>query len=145
MTLRADPEKVRQWQQRSRKRIATKLRLKSRNGMKRSSKRIGAGRRMNEWSKVWAFLKPRLEAAGRTACEFDWPEVAHECWGPIDPAHSKKRREMQGDDIYAVAISCREFHKYLDECCTHERMEQLVLEAINRHGGLILPAQKGNQ
>jgi len=97
------------------------------------------GPRATEWSAAWRFLKPRLQAAGRTRCEFDWPDVAHECWGPLDPAHSKKRHEMQEGDIYAVAISCREFHNYLDQVCSHSRMEELVLEAINRHGGMILP------
>ena len=120
--------------------------------MKRSRMTIATGkmrsarRRINqlgprglEWKAVWRFLKPRLQAAGRTRCEFDWPDVAHECWGPLDPAHSKKRHEMQEGDIYAVAISCREFHNYLDQVCSHSRMEELVLEAINRHGGMILP------
>lgn len=103
------------------------------------------GPRTLAWRVAWRFLKPKLEAAGRTRCEFDWPEVAHECWGPIDPAHSKKRFQMQENDIYAVAISCREFHDYLDTMCSHDRMEELVLEAINRHGGLILPSNGGSK
>ncbi len=52
---------------------------------------------------------------------------------------------MQENDIYAVAISCREFHDYLDTMCSHDRMEELVLEAINRHGGLILPSNGGSK
>lgn len=97
------------------------------------------GPRTREWQSVWRFLKPRLKAAGRTSCEFDF--IEHECWGRLDPCHSKKRREMQGDDIYAVAIGCQNIHTYLDEVCKHEFMEKLVLEAINRHGGLILPKE----
>jgi len=98
------------------------------------------GRRTNDWRRAWRFLKPRLEAAGRTRCEFDFLE--HECGGPLDPVHSKKRRLMEGDDIYTVAIGCRRAHQILDEQRTHEEMESLVLRAINNHGGLILPEVK---
>jgi hypothetical protein len=46
---------------------------------------------------------------------------------------------MEGSDIYAVAIACRNFHDHLDLECSHEEMESLVMEAIERAGGLILP------
>jgi hypothetical protein len=95
------------------------------------------GRRTNDWRRAWRWLKPRLEARGRTQCEFDF--IPHECGGGLDPAHSKKRRLMSGTDIYAVAISCRNFHRVLDEKMTHQEMERTVLRAIERHGGLILP------
>lgn len=97
------------------------------------------GPRGLEWRQVWQWLKPRLQAAGRTRCEFDF--IEHDCWGRLDPCHSKKRREMQGNDIYAVAIGCQNIHAWLDEQCTHEFMEQTVMEAINRHGGMILPSR----
>lgn len=104
------------------------------------------GRRTKAWSKVWRWLKPRLEKAGRTSCEFDFLE--HNCSGPLDPAHSKKREEMQGLDIYAVALGCRTIHNYLDGVhvypplgrrFTHAEMEEAVMKAINRHGGMIVP------
>src|SRR5438477_1172115 len=111
-----------------------------RNGRPERARRIGAGRRMKEWRRVWAWLKPRLEAAGRTHCEFDF--IIHECEGPLDPCHSKKRREMEGDDIYAVALGCRKVHRILDEKYDHETMEVAVMHAINRHGGMITPAME---
>lgn len=95
------------------------------------------GRRSKEWRRVWDWLKPRLEKAHRTQCEFDF--IPHNCFGPLDPAHSKKRNKMQGDDIYAVAIACRNIHRVLDEVYTHTAMEKAVMYAINRSGGLILP------
>src|ERR1044071_2794977 len=98
------------------------------------------GRRTNDWRRAWRFLKPRLEAAGRTSCEFGF--ISHECFGRLDPCHSKKRRLMQGDDIYIVAIGCQNVHQILDQEFTHEEMEQAVLKAINDHGGLILPDRK---
>jgi hypothetical protein len=104
------------------------------------------GRRTNDWRRAWRFLKPRLEARGRTHCEFSF--IPHECGGGLTPAHSKKRRLMEGDDIYAVAIACRAVHGILDGVIpnpsigrrmNHEDMERAVLFAIERAGGLILP------
>src|SRR5690242_18355275 len=83
-------------------------------------KRLGAGPRMKEWRRVWTWLKPKLEAAGRTRCEFD--HLPHGCSGILTPAHSRKRREMQGEEIYEVALACTSAHQILDERLTHERM-----------------------
>lgn len=98
------------------------------------------GPRTREWQRVWRFLKPKLEAAGRTKCEFYF--ILHNCCGILDPVHSKKRRMMKGADIYKVAIGCRNVHDYLDLECPHEEMERLVMEAIERAGGLILPERE---
>lgn len=102
---------------------------------------LKAGRRMKEWARVWAWLKPRLEAAGRTRCEFDF--IPHECSLILDPCHSKKRREMNAPiDIYTVAIGCRTVHRILDETMGHADMEAAVCRAVLNHGGLILPERK---
>lgn len=102
--------------------------------------RLKAGRRMKDWARVWAWLKPRLEAAGRTRCEFD--HVPHVCSNILTPAHSKKRREMEGNEIYEVALACTNVHKLLDEKMSHEAMYVSVNYAIERAGGLILPAAR---
>jgi hypothetical protein len=98
------------------------------------------GRRTKDWRAAWRFLKPELEKRGRTGCEFKF--IPHECWGPLDPAHSKKRNKMKGNDIYAVAIACRYIHNFMDYECTHEQMELFVLHAIDLAGGMILPEEK---
>lgn len=95
------------------------------------------GRRTNDWRAVWRWLKPRLEAANRTRCEFDF--IPHTCGQILDPAHSKKRNKMNGADIYSVSIACRNVHQILDEQMGHEEMEAAVMRAIENHGGLILP------
>lgn len=104
------------------------------------------GRRTNDWLTVWRWLKPKLQAAHRTGCEFGF--MPHVCGGPIDPCHSRKRREMQGNDIYAVALGCRNVHEILDGLTaypplgrrlTHTEMERAVKKAIRNAGGLILP------
>jgi hypothetical protein len=89
----------------------------------------------------WAWLKPRLEAAGRTGCEFKGI-VPHDCWGEIWPCHSRKRRVWEGDDIFAIALGCQQIAGYLDEKLSHAEMERAVLAAISRAGGLILPEVK---
>lgn len=107
---------------------------KRRKGLRR------VGPRTKAWLTIWRWLKPRLEAAGRTSCEFDW--IPHECWGRLDPAHSKKRRLWKGNDIYTVAIACQNVHAILDEQMAHEDMERSVIKAIDQHGGLILPKER---
>jgi hypothetical protein len=111
-----------------------------RSALKRSQRPINkTGRRVADWRKAWRFLKPELEKRGRTGCEFRF--IPHECWGPLDPAHSKKRNKMKGHDIYMVAIACRYIHNFLDYECTHEQMELFVLHAIDLAGGPILPEE----
>lgn len=104
------------------------------------------GRRTSDWIEAWRFLKPRFKAAGRTGCEFDF--LKHDCGGPIDPCHSKKRGQMHGPDIYSVALGCRQIHDYLDGIyvypplgrrMSHSEMEEAVMRAIDNAGGLILP------
>jgi hypothetical protein len=98
------------------------------------------GRRTNDWLKAWRFLKPELEARGRTGCEFGF--IPHDCWGRIDPCHSKKRRMMEGNDIYILALGCAQAHRILDEAMSHAEMETAVLRAIQANGGLILPKRE---
>lgn len=112
-----------------------------RTPMARSRTRIKkSGRRTREWAAVWQYLKPRLEAAGRTRCELTF--IPHVCSEILDPVHSKKRRHMQGNDIYAICIGCRTVHRHLDEDLSHADMEEAVMKAINLNGGLILPEVK---
>lgn len=149
--MNTDPDKVREWKRRSQERargrkpsfaeaLQRRLEKSSREAEKpaRARGRLKPGRRMKEWARAWNWLKPRLEAAGRTRCEFD--HLPHVCSGILTPAHSKKRREMEGDDIYAIAIACTNAHQILDERLNHEQMEVCVMYAIERAGGPITPA-----
>lgn len=119
----------------------TQIKRVSGKPLKRSSKPMKkVGRRTKDWRKVWAFLKPEFEKRGRTYCEFGF--IPHECQGPLDPCHAHKRRKMEGDDIFRVALGCRwVIHEFLDLYCTHEQMEMFVNHAIELAGGLILPAE----
>ena len=101
------------------------------------------GPRTKKWMDVWRWLKPRMEAAGRKRCEFSF--IPHDCDGSKTPAHSKKRRNMRGNDIYAVAWACIPVHRILDETYTHEEMEAAVMQAIENNGGMILPERVKEQ
>src|SRR5215211_8266495 len=121
--------------------------LRSKTAMKRGGKLRPSrrpmkkiGRRTRDWRSAWRFLKAELDKRGRTGCEFKF--IPHECWGPLDPAHSKKRNKMKGNDIYMVALGCRMIHNFMDYECTHEQMELFVLHAIDLAGGPIIPEVK---
>jgi len=119
------------------KRVPGTARLE-RKPLNRSSKPMNkVGARTKKWRAAWRFLKPEFEKRGRTGCEFKF--ISHECWGPLDPAHSKKRNKMKSNDIYACAIACRYIHNFLDLMCTHEEMELFVNRAIDLAGGPITP------
>ena len=98
------------------------------------------GPRTRQWMDVWRWLKPRMERAGRKKCEFGF--LLHDCDGSRTPAHSKKRRNMRGNDVYMVAWACITAHRILDEEYTHDQMEKAVLKAIKLAGGAILPEER---
>lgn len=108
-----------------------------RTRMKPSSKRLEPGKKTKAWASAWRWLKSELEKRGRTKCEFYF--IQHECCDILTPAHSKKRRLIQGDEIYHVAIACSVVHQILDEKMTHAEMEAAVMRAIEENGGVILP------
>jgi hypothetical protein len=109
----------------------TEQKPKSRNG-------LGAGRRMKTWQQVSAWLRPRLDRAGRVGCELRSVLPHGECWGPIDLAHSKKRYKMEGDDVYEVIRICRKSHEMIERL-PHSEMERIVKKAIRKAGGIIKP------
>lgn len=107
------------------------------HGLPTRHKRLGPGKKSKAWTSVWRWLKAEFEKRGRTKCEFHF--IAHKCSETLTPAHSKKRRMIQGDEIYHVAIACMTVHQILDETMSHADMEAAVIRAINENGGLILP------
>jgi hypothetical protein len=108
-----------------------------RTPIKRTTKRLGPGKKTKAWASVWRWLKAEFAKRGRTKCEFRF--IPHTCSQILTPAHSKKRRMIQGDEIYHVAIACPVAHTILDEKMSHEDMEAAVTRAINENGGVILP------
>jgi hypothetical protein len=114
----------------------TTVKPKQRNGLNVS------GRRTKTWASVRAWLIPRLDKAGRVGCELRSVLPHGDCWGPIDLAHSKRRRKMEGDDIYLCIRVCRKAHEMLDLKHTHEETERIVMKVIKQKGGPILPPKE---
>ena len=76
------------------------------------------------------YLKNKFLEMGVTSCELHWP---HHCWHTegLSWAHSKKRRFIQGDEIYEVALLCPIAHD-LAENLPHKEMYKLICEIIQR-------------
>lgn len=103
--------------------IARRTRLKS------------VGKVGQRWIDVRKDMKQRYEWAGITTCE----ARLKGCWfhDALSFAHCKKRRLMQGDDIWHTALLCTPCHNFY-EGLPHEEMHDQIHAIIGRRG-LIAP------
>lgn len=87
------------------------------------------GKKTLEWERVRRELKARFLAAGITTCELRLPG----CWrdNALGFAHSKKRREIVGDEIYEVILACNNCHDQV-EIKPHEEMRNIILATIQK-------------
>jgi len=86
------------------------------------------GKRGREWQAVWRRVKPELEHAGVTRCEFGFEGCTHGLF--LTPAHSLKRRNCVTEELLAeVAIACQSCHEKL-ELMLESEMAKHVLAAI---------------
>lgn len=97
------------------------------------------GKKTAEWDRVRAEIKKKFEAHGVTTCELR----GSQCWnrGWLSFAHSKKRRLMQGTDIWEVALLCTVCHQNI-EAKSHEEMARIVREIIANRGWNCLPKER---
>jgi hypothetical protein len=76
-------------------------------------KRLKAkGKKVEAWEEALAELKVRFEQAGITTCE-----VRYEgCWrnNALSFAHSKKRRKVEGGELYECILACVPCHNRLE-------------------------------
>ena len=97
---------------------------------------IGKGKRTREWDNVRAELKIEFEARDITRCELRLPG----CWrdNALGFAHTKKRRNLEGDDIRRVVLACNPCHDRV-EFLGESRMQVILERIINRRefGGLV--------
>lgn len=102
MTLRSDPQKIREWQKRSRKRIATK------HPLKRGAKRLRPkpDPKMAAWSQA---------VRKRDGNQCQWPDGCQTGDTKIDPHHIAER-SLRPDLRYKVnngIALCRTHHDWL--------------------------------
>lgn len=96
------------------------------------------GPKGQQWINVRKDIKKRFEWAGITVCEFRFEG----CWfnDGLALAHCKKRRKIEGLEIWHCALACNHCHQTLDERMTHEEMHAAVHVVINKRGLIAPPA-----
>jgi hypothetical protein len=77
-----------------------------------------------EWQDAKRVLKPAFEKAGITFCEL---RLDKSCWGSVGLswAHSKKRADIEDDELYEVVVACAYCHTII-EGMPKEKMTKLV-------------------
>lgn len=86
------------------------------------------GNKTREWQHARRILKIAFEAAGITRCELMLDE---NCWHTscLSWAHSKKRGDIVGNEIYEVVLACAYCHTMI-EGMPKDNMTQLVRDTI---------------
>ncbi len=67
------------------------------------------GRKTNEWDNARAWLKIQFNRVGIRTCELRYAGCAFDNY--LGFAHSKKRRNITGDEMYEVALLCNFCHE----------------------------------
>lgn len=88
------------------------------------------GNKTQEWAHAKRILKIAFEAAGITCCEL---QLNRQCWhnDGLSWAHSKKRGDIVGDEIYEVVLGCAYCHTVI-EGMPKEKMTKLVRGVIKK-------------
>ena len=120
--IKIDPDKVRAWQQRSRKPIAT------RTGLKQSRKRIKIGRVGKANREARQEIARISEEKNLKVCELNLPRCT-KTW-PLAPAHRHKRSWYKGDaDLLAHpdqwVCACQTCHDQIE--VSPELTEQMFI------------------
>jgi hypothetical protein len=93
--------------------------------------RIKPGKKVREWDKVRAELKQECEALGIRSCELRRAR----CLGSsfLSFAHSKKRRNIVGDELREACLACQQCHAEVERMPESE-MGAVVRAALARRG-----------
>ena len=87
--------------------------------------------KVSDWDNTRKSIKAVFEKAGITSCELSF----YGCSGAnyLSFAHSRKRREISGDELREVVLACQSCHNRLERM-THEEMYELVNLVIKGRG-----------
>lgn len=93
--------------------------------------RLKAGRKVREWDKVRAELKEECERLGIRSCEIRLPK----CTGALYTgfAHSKKRRNIVGDELREACLACSNCHAII-EAKPEKEMSAIVRAVLAERG-----------
>jgi hypothetical protein len=134
MTLKADPEKLKAWKQRSRKP------MNRGKGMQNAHRRVlqKVGPKTAEWERVRRWLKIQFEKVGIRTCQLRLAGCSFDNY--LGFAHPAKRRNLLEGEIYIVALLCNHCHGVI-EVGPPEEMRRIV-EKLFGLTGIQIP--KGN-
>ncbi len=90
------------------------------------------GKKVKAWDSARARLKVKFQAAGIMTCELRYAGCAFDNY--LSFAHSKKRRNIQGDELNEVALLCIPCHEYAERLPEAE-MTTLIRSIINARSG----------
>ena len=108
------------------------LAINRRTPMKRTTKRLGPGKKTKAWDSARASIKRCFEKAGITTCELRGStKVPHDCGNDnyLGFAHDAKRRKLTAEDLYRVILVCNFAHDIF-ETWPAEKMKAIVNETI---------------
>ena len=94
------------------------------------------GKKVRQWEDARAKLKALFLEKGVTCCELtELVGRRAECWrnNSLSFAHSKKRRNIIGDEIYEVVLACNICHSTI-ESKPESEMTQIVRDVIQKRG-----------
>lgn len=106
--------------------------MKRSQPMKRGGRLKPKGKKGTAWDAVRAELKIKFEERGVTFCELRLPG---RCWydNALGFAHSLKRRNIVGDQIMEVCLSCNPCHDII-ESKPEAEMAAIVRAIIAKRG-----------
>ena len=105
--------------------------------MKRGKRINQIGPKGQTWIDVRKLLKQRFEWCGIIRCEARLPG----CWfdDGLGFAHCRKRRKIEGLEIWHVALLCNHCHDVYEKL-PHEEMHAAVHQIIDQRGLIAPPA-----
>jgi hypothetical protein len=116
---------------------ATWKRLERGKPLKRGKRMNKIGPKTQTWIDVRKDIKQRFEWAGITACE----ARLLGCWfnDGLGFAHCKKRRKIEGDELWHVVLLCNHCHDIWEKL-PHAEMHNKIHAIIDRRGLIAPPA-----
>ena len=136
--LTADPERTRDWQMRSRKRLATRSQIQCRHPMKKNSRIRQLGKKGLAWNYARQWLKIQFARVGIITCQLKFPG----CWfdNALSFCHPAKRRKLTPRELYVVCLGCTPCHEQL-EVMPAADMRRIV-EGLFAATGIRIPKER---
>lgn len=108
--------------------LKSKSKLKTKKGLAKSGS-LKAGKKVLEWQEIREQLKKEFAEKNITSCELKF-EGCTGNWA-LGFCHSKKRRFIEGNEIYEVILACSSCHLIVEYS---KDMTKIVREVIAKRG-----------